>query len=119
MARAAQRRRAGRGVRRLVERTEVTRLLAKAAGDIWIRSFLEGQCGKRQADQKDGSGDYNPQHLEDIMRAKALVMVALVAASVSLPARPAIDDNIDVKIEEWLTPSKPAYPHDPAGGPDR
>jgi virginiamycin B lyase len=53
------------------------------------------------------------------MRAKALVLVALVAASLSLSARPAIDDNVDVKIDEWLTPSKPAYPHDPAVAPDQ
>ena len=53
------------------------------------------------------------------MRAKALVLVALVAASLSLSARAAIDDNVDVKIDEWLTPSKPAYPHDPAVAPDQ
>ena len=53
------------------------------------------------------------------MRANALVLVALVAASLSLSARPAIDDNVDVKIDEWLTPSKPAYPHDPAVAPDQ
>jgi virginiamycin B lyase len=53
------------------------------------------------------------------MRANALVLVALVAASLSLSARAAIDDNVDVKIDEWLTPSKPAYPHDPAVAPDQ
>ena len=53
------------------------------------------------------------------MRAKALVLVALVAASLSLSARAAIDDNVDVKIDEWLTPSKPAYPHEPAVAPDQ
>src|SRR5206468_9777501 len=52
------------------------------------------------------------------MRAKALVMIALVAASLSLSARSAIDDNVDVTIDQWMTPSKPAYPHDPAVAPD-
>src|SRR5881409_796153 len=53
------------------------------------------------------------------MRRKALSLVALVAALVALVnARPALDDNVDVKIDGWLTPSKPAYPHDPAVAPD-
>src|SRR5437899_12592398 len=40
-----------------------------------------------------------------------MAMVALVNA------RP-IADAVDVKIDEWLTPSKPPYPHDPAVAPD-
>ena len=43
----------------------------------------------------------------------------LAAASVTaLQALPAISDSVDVKIDEWMTPSKPAYPHDPAVAPD-
>jgi virginiamycin B lyase len=58
-------------------------------------------------------------HLEDIMRAKALCLFAVAAALiVVVHARPAIDATVDVKIDEWLTPSKPPYPHDPAVAPD-
>jgi len=50
---------------------------------------------------------------------QALALIALLAASsaLTLPA-PAISDNVDVKFEQWMTPSKPAYPHDPAVAPD-
>jgi virginiamycin B lyase len=50
---------------------------------------------------------------------QALALIALLAASSALPlAAPAISDNVDVKFEQWMTPSKPAYPHDPAVAPD-
>ena len=53
------------------------------------------------------------------MRVKAFALLVLVAASVTaLRALPAIADSVDVKIDEWMTPSKPAYPHDPAVAPD-
>jgi virginiamycin B lyase len=53
------------------------------------------------------------------MRVKSLSIVFLAAGLAALAdARPAIDANVDVKIDEWLTPSKPAYPHDPAVAPD-
>src|SRR5258708_7019683 len=53
------------------------------------------------------------------MRAKAFALVAVLTALAALvQARPAITDSIDVKFDEWLTPSKPAYPHDPAVAPD-
>jgi virginiamycin B lyase len=51
------------------------------------------------------------------MRLRALASVALLGAAVSLTAAP-VADTVDVQIEEWLTPSKPAYPHDPAVAPD-
>jgi len=53
------------------------------------------------------------------MRVKAFALLVLAAASVTvLQALPAISDSVDVKIDEWMTPSKPAYPHDPAVAPD-
>src|SRR6188474_1030985 len=53
------------------------------------------------------------------MRGKALTLCALViAAGAFAGARAAISDSVDVKIEDWLTPSTPAYPHDPAVAPD-
>ena len=54
------------------------------------------------------------------MRVKAFALLVLAAASVTaLQALPAISDSVDVKIDEWMTPSKPAYPHDPGGGSGR
>jgi len=48
-----------------------------------------------------------------------LALIALLATSSALTfAAPAITDNVDVKFEQWTTPSKPAYPHDPAVAPD-
>ena len=53
------------------------------------------------------------------MRVKAVASCALVVALAAFAqARPAITDNIDVKFDDWMTPSKPAYPHDPAVAPD-
>jgi len=53
------------------------------------------------------------------MRVKAFHLFALaVALSALVQAAPAITDNVDVKFDDWMTPSKPAYPHDPAVAPD-
>ena len=56
------------------------------------------------------------------MRRTAFSLLSIVAAAAAfvtlITAAPAIDPNVDVKIDEWLTPSKPAYPHDPAVAPD-
>jgi len=53
------------------------------------------------------------------MRVNAIASCALIVALAALvQARPAITDNIDVKFDDWMTPSKPAYPHDPAVAPD-
>jgi virginiamycin B lyase len=53
------------------------------------------------------------------MRAKSFVLAALLIVPVaSLVASPAITDQIDVKFDQWMTPSKPAYPHDPTVAPD-
>ena len=53
------------------------------------------------------------------MRVKAFSMCALVVALFAfVQARPAITDTVQVKFDEWMTPSKPAYPHDPAVAPD-
>jgi virginiamycin B lyase len=53
------------------------------------------------------------------MRVKAFPLFALaIALSALVQAAPAITDNVDVKFDEWMTPSKPAYPHDPAVAPD-
>src|SRR3954471_24513749 len=53
------------------------------------------------------------------MRVKALSSCALVIALAAfVQAVPAISDNVDVKFDHWMTPSKPAYPHDPAVAPD-
>jgi virginiamycin B lyase len=53
------------------------------------------------------------------MRVKAFPLFVLaVALSALVNAAPAITDNVDVKFDDWMTPSKPAYPHDPAVAPD-
>src|SRR3954471_12085630 len=53
------------------------------------------------------------------MRVKALSSCALVIALAAfVQAVPAISDNVDVKFDHFQTPSKPAYPHDPAVAPD-
>lgn len=53
------------------------------------------------------------------MRLNACSLVAVAAAIVAVVgAAPAIEPNVDVKIDEWLTPSKPPYPHDPTVAPD-
>src|SRR5712671_7194156 len=52
------------------------------------------------------------------MRRIFSLVAALLAIITVVHAAPAITDNVDVKIDEWMTPSKPAYPHDPAVAPD-
>ena len=53
------------------------------------------------------------------MRAKTFALVAVLVSLVAfVQAYPAITDNVDVKFDDWMTPSKPAYPHDPAVAPD-
>src|SRR5437660_12896107 len=53
------------------------------------------------------------------MRVKAFSLCALaLALAAFVQAFPAITDNVDVKFDDWMTPSKPAYPHDPAVAPD-
>jgi virginiamycin B lyase len=47
--------------------------------------------------------------------AAALVLAPALAP---LHAAASITDAVDVKFDEWMTPSKPAYPHDPAVAPD-
>lgn len=45
--------------------------------------------------------------------------VAILAFACSALAFAApISDAVDVKFDQWMTPSKPAYPHDPAIAPD-
>jgi len=52
------------------------------------------------------------------MRRIPALLAILVAAAALAHAAPAISDNVDVKFDQWMTPSKPAYPHDPAVAPD-
>jgi virginiamycin B lyase len=53
------------------------------------------------------------------MRVNAGPLCALVVVLAALVhAGAPITDNVDVKFDEWMTPSKPAYPHDPAVAPD-
>jgi virginiamycin B lyase len=50
---------------------------------------------------------------------KLIHLLALLSATVAIvQAAPAISDNVEVTIDQWMTPSKPAYPHDPAVAPD-
>src|SRR4030095_14257596 len=49
----------------------------------------------------------------------AIVAGAIAAGGVVVLAAAApISDTVDVKIEQWMTPSNPPYPHDPAVAPD-
>src|SRR5438094_2473649 len=50
--------------------------------------------------------------------ARILAMLAAATCAVTLVRAAAVADSVDVKIEEWLTPSTPPYPHDPAVAPD-
>ena len=53
------------------------------------------------------------------MRRNAFALCALVILPITLlTARAAISDAVDVKFDQWMTPSTPAYPHDPAVAPD-
>jgi virginiamycin B lyase len=58
-----------------------------------------------------------------ILTAAAVLAVAIASfATVAKHSRvlhaAAAADTVDVQIDEWLTPSKPPYPHDPAVAPD-
>lgn len=48
----------------------------------------------------------------------AIVAGAIAAVGVVVLAAAPISDTVDVKIEQWMTPSNPPYPHDPAVAPD-
>jgi virginiamycin B lyase len=53
------------------------------------------------------------------MRSKLLrLLPLLVLAAMTIVSAAAPADSVDVKIDEWLTPSTPPYPHDPAVAPD-
>jgi len=53
------------------------------------------------------------------MRRKASALCALVILPITLlTAGAAVTDAVDVKFDQWMTPSTPAYPHDPAVAPD-
>jgi virginiamycin B lyase len=53
------------------------------------------------------------------MLRKTVALAAALSATLALVhAAPAISDNVDVKFDQWMTPSKPPYPHDPAVAPD-
>ena len=53
------------------------------------------------------------------MRRNASALCALVILPITLlTAGAAITDAVDVKFDQWMTPSTPAYPHDPAVAPD-
>jgi virginiamycin B lyase len=42
----------------------------------------------------------------------------LLLTFVAAAGAPPIADSVDVKIDQWMTPSNPPYPHDPAVAPD-
>ena len=52
-----------------------------------------------------------------ISRWPAAGAIALALTAFMHAAAP-ISDSVDVKIDQWMTPSKPPYPHDPAVAPD-
>src|SRR5207302_5733700 len=52
-----QRHSAARRIDRVVEMAELTRLFAKASGDVRIRSLFKGRGGWRQTDQNRGGRD--------------------------------------------------------------
>ena len=56
--------------------------------------------------------------LSKFSRTFLTLSIATIGATIALVHAGAIVDNVDVKIEEWLTPSTPPYPHDPAVAPD-
>ena len=47
-----------------------------------------------------------------------LMFVGLLAVGLAGASAAPIADTVDVTIKEWLTPSKPPYPHDPVVAPD-
>src|SRR5262249_12076759 len=52
------------------------------------------------------------------MRKSRWAAAAVFALALAPLAAAPIADTVQVKFEEWMTPSKPAYPHDPAVAPD-
>jgi len=52
------------------------------------------------------------------MRISAWPALGVVLGIALVTAAAPISDSVDVKIEEWQTPSNPPYPHDPAVAPD-
>jgi hypothetical protein len=52
------------------------------------------------------------------MRRIAFALCALVILPITLLTAGVITDAVDVKFDQWMTPSTPAYPHDPAVAPD-
>jgi virginiamycin B lyase len=46
------------------------------------------------------------------------VTLALIVSALAIGRAAAISDDVDVKFDQWMTPSNPAYPHDPAVAPD-
>src|SRR5437763_14525866 len=52
------------------------------------------------------------------MRKIPALLALLFGAAAIVHAAAAISDTVDVKFAQWMTPSKPAYPHDPAVAPD-
>ena len=52
------------------------------------------------------------------MRKIPALLALLFGAAAIVHAAAAISDTVDVKFDQWMTPSKPAYPHDPAVAPD-
>src|SRR5205823_14283354 len=60
-----------------------------------------------------------PEESIAMMRVMRIFATLAVATAVVGLVRAAVPvDSVDVKIEEWLTPSQPPYPHDPAVAPD-
>src|SRR5262249_26577961 len=112
---------AGR-VQRIVEVASAAVPIAEAARHVGKRSLLVRRERERQADQKRRERDYNSHCKESIpmriSRLPIMMLLGLAAAAVLVRAA-APADTVDVKIDEWLTPSKPPYPHDPAVAPER
>src|SRR2546425_2330997 len=52
------------------------------------------------------------------MRRNVALCFALLFTTLTFLHALPIADAVDVKIDEWLTPSNPPYPHDPAVAPD-
>src|SRR5438552_9281541 len=56
--------------------------------------------------------------LSKFSRTLLTLSIAAIGATVALVHAGAIADNVDVKIDQWMTPSSPPYPHDPTVAPD-
>jgi virginiamycin B lyase len=48
----------------------------------------------------------------------AIAAAAMVRLKADAAGGAAIPESVDVKFEQWMTPSNPPYPHDPAVAPD-